>query len=253
MGITPIALADASGPRTIADLTRVEQFSGIMDVREETVQRALDALVPCDVQRALILQRMREYYNGFLFFGGRATLYHPRLCTFFFKELLASPSFFEALASRETGVETLLGLMDCPDAGVSEYSLSFMLSQPQFRNALLLGGMLELPTVRGVMSLGARREVTMPIGVVQTEASLCQRPLVFHCVVVWHSSRSCATLLVLPWRSGVCPYDLVYRDERAAGGAARAQLDGDCQVFWRATAHAQAMLEERCRGRNGSG
>lgn len=164
MGITPIALADASGPRTVLDLTRVEQFSGMMGVREETVQRAMDALVPYDAQRALILQRMREYYNGFLFLGGRATLYHPRLCTFFFKQLLASPSFFEALASRETGVETLMGLMACPEAGVSEYSLSFMLSQPQFLNALLLR-MLELPTVHGVMSLGARCEVNMPIGV----------------------------------------------------------------------------------------
>lgn len=165
MGITPIALADASSPRSIVDLTRVEQFADILGVREETVLQALDALVPCSTQRALILKRMREYYNGFLFFGGRTALYHPRLCTFFFQRLLTSSSFFAALTSPTTGVETLLGLMDSPDVGLSEYSLSFMLGQPQFRNALLLGGMLELPTKRGVMSLGARRQVTMPLGV----------------------------------------------------------------------------------------
>lgn len=165
MGMTLIALADASSPRSIVDLTRVEQFADILGVREETFCQALDALVPCSTHRALILKRMREYYNGVLFFGGRTALHHPRLCTFFFQRLPTSPSFFAALTSPTTGVETLLGLMDSPDVGLREFSLSFMLGQSQFRSALLLGGMLELPTKRGVMSLGALREVTMPLGV----------------------------------------------------------------------------------------
>lgn len=167
VGITPIALADASGPRSIVDLTRKEQFADVLGVREETVARALDALILSDSHRGLVLDRMREYYSGFRFYGGRTPLYHPRLCTFFFKRLLSSTSFVDVMTSPATGVETLLGLMDCPDVGLSEYSISFMLGQPQFRNALLLGGMLELPTERGVMSLGARREVTMSIGAFQ--------------------------------------------------------------------------------------
>lgn len=145
MAITPIALADASGPRSIVDLTREEQFTDMLGVREETVARALNALICSDSHRGLVLDGMREYYNGFLFYGGRTPLYHPRLCTLFFKRFFSSCSFVDVMTSPATGVETLLGLMDCPDVGLSEYSISFMLGRPQFRNERLLGGMLELP------------------------------------------------------------------------------------------------------------
>lgn len=75
-GITPIAVADATGANTVQELSRNEQFADILGFREDAVVAALQ-LVPglTEEQLSLILHRMRLHYNGYRHLGRSQSLY----------------------------------------------------------------------------------------------------------------------------------------------------------------------------------
>ena len=87
-GITPIALADASGYNVAKSLTHHEKFGSLVGFTRDDLVRALEQVVGLtadDRGRALVL--MQRYYNGYHFNGCREPLYNPTLSLFFLKKL----------------------------------------------------------------------------------------------------------------------------------------------------------------------
>jgi hypothetical protein len=87
-GISPLALADASGYNVATSLTHQREFASLAGFTEGDVVRAL-RLIPSltDDDRKRALEIMREYYNGYLFVGSQTSLYNSTLAIYFLREL----------------------------------------------------------------------------------------------------------------------------------------------------------------------
>ena len=96
-GLSPIALADASGANNISYITQDPRFANMLGFTEATVECALKMLFdkPEDVTKALSVAK--EWFNGYRFpyhrrYTAGEPLYTPQLCLSFFRKC-CDPNF----------------------------------------------------------------------------------------------------------------------------------------------------------------
>ena len=93
-GITPIALADASGANNIKDLTFAATFADTFGLTEANIVQALNDIGQTDAEaQRHVLALMRSYYNGYTFARATRLVYNTTLCLFFLDKY-AFPHFF---------------------------------------------------------------------------------------------------------------------------------------------------------------
>ena len=113
-GITPIALADASGYNVAKSLTHEEEFGSLVGFARNDLVRALEQIADLtadDRERALV--QMQNYYNGYRFDGCRELLYNPTLSLFFLDRLANKGRvWLEKVDGLKDADETLRELYD---------------------------------------------------------------------------------------------------------------------------------------------
>ena len=93
-GLTPVALADASGANDRKDISHWSEFADMCGFTEADIQRGLEQIgTLSDEQRKHALDLMREYYNGYLFDKDGTPVYNSTLCLFFLDRLWNKPSW----------------------------------------------------------------------------------------------------------------------------------------------------------------
>ena len=85
-GLTPVALADASGANDRTDLSHDKRFADLCGFSEESIKNGLEQIALSCEQRNRALDLMRKYYNGYIFKGG-SPVYNSTLCLYFLKKL----------------------------------------------------------------------------------------------------------------------------------------------------------------------
>jgi hypothetical protein len=99
-GITPIALADASGANMIEDVTHDPEFGAMCGLREDDVRELLRGVFgDADSVISRVLAMMKHFYNGYHFLGTGADgltepLFNTQMCLFFVRRLHKNPAGF---------------------------------------------------------------------------------------------------------------------------------------------------------------
>ena len=110
-GLTPIALADASGANDRVNISIKPHFADMCGFTEADIKRGLsliDHLLDEERDRALVM--MREYYNGYLFKGG-TPLYNSTLSLYFLDKLVMEPGLVNEL-EKISDVKRLRAMVD---------------------------------------------------------------------------------------------------------------------------------------------
>jgi hypothetical protein len=132
VGISPIALADASGAIFILDISA---FVGdVVGLNDSDVRSALSSIFGDNFNEIdCLMSLIKRFYNGFHFriegdLALTPPLYHTQLCIYFFAQLCASPEFRQkALA----GTITVSDMTDC-NTKVSENVINLLIRQSEF-------------------------------------------------------------------------------------------------------------------------
>eukprot|EP00160_Parvularia_atlantis_P018041 Unigene6470_Nuclearia_a/m.19926 Unigene6470_Nuclearia_a/g.19926 ORF Unigene6470_Nuclearia_a/g.19926 Unigene6470_Nuclearia_a/m.19926 type:complete len:742 (-) Unigene6470_Nuclearia_a:54-2279(-) len=96
VGLSPLALADASGANIFTDLTHVENVTGMFGFRKVDIERAMEILVQHgSVERREVdelVQYMTYYYDGYRFDPAQTEpLYNPTACLYMFNKIWFMP------------------------------------------------------------------------------------------------------------------------------------------------------------------
>jgi len=97
-GITPLALADASGANNIKNLTFASTFADTFGLTDDNIVQALNDIGQTDrgaQQHILVI--MRSYYNGYTFARSTRLVYNTTLCLFFLDKYNADAEFRQAV------------------------------------------------------------------------------------------------------------------------------------------------------------
>ena len=128
-GVTPIALADASGANDRVDLSNDEDFADVCGFTEADIKRGLSLIAHMsDEERDRALVMMREYYNSYLF-EGSTLLYNSTLSLYFLDKLAKKPGLVNKL-EKMSDVKRLLAMVDA-NVNVSQNVINFLRHVPQ--------------------------------------------------------------------------------------------------------------------------
>lgn len=137
IGITPVAMADATGANSVADLSRSELFADVLGFPSHAVESALWRVPGLSVQqRSVVLERMRRFYHGYRHLGGDETLYHPKMVVNCLNRMVRDKQYCVDLANPTTSVLDQLALLKDVDVDTSHAALSMVLSQQHLSAAL---------------------------------------------------------------------------------------------------------------------
>ena len=127
-GLTPLALANASGANNRVDLSNNKFFADVCGFTDADIKRGLSLIDHLsDEQRERALVMMREYYNGYLFEGG-TPLYNSTLCLYFLDQLVMEPGLVNML-QKMTDEDRLAAMVDI-NVSVSENLIRFLQRMP---------------------------------------------------------------------------------------------------------------------------
>jgi hypothetical protein len=83
VGITHIALADASGPNYITNLSNKPHFSGLCGYTDADVERGLALIKPLtEIDQGHAKKLLKAAFDGYRFVGSDKPLYRSQQCTF---------------------------------------------------------------------------------------------------------------------------------------------------------------------------
>jgi hypothetical protein len=129
VGITPIALTDASGANFIDDLTEVEGLGDFLGLAEGDIVEALHKVFG-HVGPAIdpILLLIKRFYNGYYFRSSSMVtqpLFHTQLCLYFFRKLCRDSAF------RQKAFLGTVTVMDMTDSNtqISENVINLLIRQ----------------------------------------------------------------------------------------------------------------------------
>ena len=172
-GITPIALADASGANMIKNLTHDPAFGAMCGFREQDVKRGLQGVLG-ESHEALdrVLGLMRYYYDGYRFRSLLGPswltepLYNTQLCLYFFSQLQRDPLFSDTVInvwSKDPASADTKKLTDT-NVRISENVTHFLAKHPSLPliQASLVGGRSLQATVEGSVRLRELLEYSGP-------------------------------------------------------------------------------------------
>ena len=135
-GLTPVALADASGANDRKHISHWSEFADMCGFTEADIQRGLEQIETLsDEQRKSALDLMRKYYNGYLFDKGGTPVYNSTLCLFFLDRLWNKPSWLTDVLNSSP--ESQLTKMVDNNVNVSENVVNLIKRMPGGPRAVL--------------------------------------------------------------------------------------------------------------------
>jgi hypothetical protein len=98
VGLSPIALADASSANFVDDITDVGAVGDLLGLTEVDVRNALHKIFGLEVAIDPLVDLVKRFYNGYHYRSDSASgltcpLYHTQLCLYFFRELCRDREF----------------------------------------------------------------------------------------------------------------------------------------------------------------
>jgi hypothetical protein len=98
VGLSPIALADASSANFVDDITDVGAVGDLLGLTEGDIRDALHKIFGLEVAIDPLVDLVKRFYNGYHYRSDSASgltcpLYHTQLCLYFFRELCRDPEF----------------------------------------------------------------------------------------------------------------------------------------------------------------
>ena len=93
VGITPIALADASGYNVAENISQLEIFGDSVGFTEHDLRIALNNIGICNADQNNVISIMKKYYNGYHFPGSTQSLFNPTLSMYFLDKLASNAKF----------------------------------------------------------------------------------------------------------------------------------------------------------------
>lgn len=95
-GITPIALADASGANYVTNVSMKYAMGDVVGFSREDLEVGLkNAGIVEDKELETALEVMKKHYNGYLFPGSSTPLYNPTLCNWFMQKFTTNKNNFK--------------------------------------------------------------------------------------------------------------------------------------------------------------
>ena len=109
VGLSPLALADASSANFIDDITDVEAVGDLLGLTEGDIRAALHKIFGLEAAIDPVVVLVKRFYNGFHFTDTNTTspLYHTQLCLFFFRKLCRDRAFWDKVVSGAVTVEDM--------------------------------------------------------------------------------------------------------------------------------------------------
>ncbi len=130
-GISPIALADASGANFITDISN--DVGDVVGLTDADIHFALVSIFGQNSVLDSLMKLMKQFYNGFHFYREgdpelTPTLYHTQLCLDFFQKLCKFPKF------RQKAIAGTVTVSDMTDSNtkVSESVINLLMRQSEF-------------------------------------------------------------------------------------------------------------------------
>jgi hypothetical protein len=139
-GLSPIALADASGANNIGFITQDPRFADMLGFTEKHVEMGLMRLFP-RAKVPKVLNVCKRFFNGYRFpynleEPASPALYTPQLCLRFFQQCCARPAFSEKVLKRPNE----LTIADMTDQGskISSNVVKVLAKNSELRRAFAL-------------------------------------------------------------------------------------------------------------------
>ncbi|KAG2388059.1 hypothetical protein C9374_000909 [Naegleria lovaniensis] len=96
-GITPIALADASGYNVASNISQLEEFGDLVGFTENDLRTALNNIGIVDDHQDNAIMVMKRFYNGYHFPGSTQPLFSPTLSMYCLQKLMSKSQFKSAV------------------------------------------------------------------------------------------------------------------------------------------------------------
>ena len=136
VGLTPVAIADASGANVWKNISSVPAFSDLCGFTEADLKRALSEIGLEDDKQQVPLTVMKKFFNGYKFPASRESLYNPQLSLDFLSKLQRGQLSMDRLKQVVDKMEKKLevdargaGLVD-PRSKASENVLALLAQSP---------------------------------------------------------------------------------------------------------------------------
>eukprot|EP00170_Pyropia_yezoensis_P005238 contig_21355_g5252 len=137
IGITPVAMADATGANTVADLSRSRTFADMLGFRRDAVVSAIRRVPGLkQKQQSLVLRRLQRFYNGYRHLGSDGTLFHPKMCVNCLARMVEDQQYRMKVSDPDTSAMDQLELLKAIDVDTSHSAMSMVLSQQHLTAAL---------------------------------------------------------------------------------------------------------------------
>jgi hypothetical protein len=101
-GISPMAIADASGANIWKSLTLNPQLGHAFGFTEQDIRGAFNTRGVTGIKQDRAMKIMKYYYNGYRFAGSKETYYNPTLAFHFLENFFADPSWIEDALDTDT-------------------------------------------------------------------------------------------------------------------------------------------------------
>lgn len=135
--ITPVAMADATGAETVADLSRSRTFADMLGFRRDAVVSAIRRVPGLNQkQQSLVLRRLQRFYNGYRHLGSDGTLFHPKMCVNCLARMVEDQQYRMKVSDPDTSAMDQLELLKAIDVDTSHSAMSMVLSQQHLTAAL---------------------------------------------------------------------------------------------------------------------
>ncbi|EFC49725.1 hypothetical protein NAEGRDRAFT_78045 [Naegleria gruberi] len=100
-GITPIALADASGYNVSSNISFDKIFGGLVGFTENDLRMALNNIDIIGNDQDITISTMKKYYKGYHFPGSKHALFNTTLSMFFLNKLVKDEPFRNAVLQKQ--------------------------------------------------------------------------------------------------------------------------------------------------------
>ena len=101
IGITPIALADASGYNVSSNISSDKIFGGLVGFTENDLRMALNNIDIIGNDQDITISTMKKYYKGYHFPGSKHALFNTTLSMFFLNKLVKDEPFRNAVLQKQ--------------------------------------------------------------------------------------------------------------------------------------------------------
>nr|CAG4715403.1 unnamed protein product [Naegleria fowleri] len=127
VGITPIAIADASGYNVASNISQSEEFGDLVGFTENDLRTALNNIGIVENHQNNAISIMKKFYNGYHFPGSTQSLFNPTLSMHFLQKLMSKSRFKSAvIGGKDIGLEDMID----PNTDISENVFATLATTP---------------------------------------------------------------------------------------------------------------------------